>query len=44
MQEGCKTAQLADEVVVLGASTPAIVYLYKHTGLVVRVSGENLDF
>ena len=44
MQEGCQIVQLVEEVVVLDASTPAFVYLYKHTGLVVRVSGGNLDF
>ena len=42
MKEECQT--IAKEVVVLGASTPAFVYLYKQTGLAVRVSGGNFGF
>ena len=30
----------SEQVVVLGSGTLSFVYLYKHTGLVVRVSGE----
>ena len=39
-----KQLKLAEEIVVLGASTPSL-YLYKHTGLVVvRVSERNFGF
>ena len=39
-----KQLKLAEQAVVLGASTLAFVYLYKHTGLTVRVSRGNFGF